>query len=412
MDVAYARGWSLGLDLRLLLPDAARSCSGDEGDRLMPPRTAVPRFARRRPRLLGPEPRPQPPRARRRRGRRWSATCATGRARARSARRYPARRARRPTSTTSSPTPTSTPSRSRRRSPRTIELAAAALEAGKHVFVEKPLAASSARGARADRARASARARADAGPHVPLQPAGRARSSELIESRRARRDLLHLDEPREPRPPPARRQRRLGSRPARLLDPPLLARRDAGRTSRALSRGCVIPDTPDVAFINLEFPSGTIAHVELVVARAEQAAPDDDRRLARRWSSTTTRAPSRCASSTRASMLPDPETFGEYQLTLPHRRHRLAARRRGRAARARAARTSARAIRTGSTPRSSARARARGRPDDRGGRRARSPPAESASGSKPCSSPPDPRLPAGCRLVVRTGRETGNTPFG
>ena len=32
-------------------------------------------------------------------------------------------------------------------------------------------------------------------------------------------------------------------------------------------------------------------------------------------------------------MLRDPETFGEYQLTLPHGRHRLAARRRRRAAR-------------------------------------------------------------------------------
>ncbi len=31
----------------------------------------------------------------------------------------------------------------------------------------------------------------------------------------------------------------------------------------AISRGCVIPDIPDVAFINLEFASGTIAHVEL-----------------------------------------------------------------------------------------------------------------------------------------------------
>src|SRR5437016_10766450 len=31
----------------------------------------------------------------------------------------------------------------------------------------------------------------------------------------------------------------------------------------ALSRSCVIPNMPDVAFINLEFPSGTIAHVEL-----------------------------------------------------------------------------------------------------------------------------------------------------
>ncbi len=51
------------------------------------------------------------------------------------------------------------------------------------------------------------------------------------------------------------------------------------------------------------------------MARAEQAAPDGDRRLASRWSSTTTRAPSRCASSTRASTSRDPETFGEYRLT-------------------------------------------------------------------------------------------------
>ena len=30
-----------------------------------------------------------------------------------------------------------------------------------------------------------------------------------------------------------------------------------------MARGCVMPDSPDVAFINLEFPSGTIANVEL-----------------------------------------------------------------------------------------------------------------------------------------------------
>ena len=30
-----------------------------------------------------------------------------------------------------------------------------------------------------------------------------------------------------------------------------------------MSRGCIMPDTPDVAFINLEFPSGAVAHVEL-----------------------------------------------------------------------------------------------------------------------------------------------------
>jgi predicted dehydrogenase len=31
----------------------------------------------------------------------------------------------------------------------------------------------------------------------------------------------------------------------------------------AMTRGCVIPSTPDVAFIDLAFGSGTIAHVEL-----------------------------------------------------------------------------------------------------------------------------------------------------
>ena len=45
-------------------------------------------------------------------------------------------------------------------------------DAGKHVFVEKPLAASSRGGARAGRARRARRAGADAGAHVPLQPAG------------------------------------------------------------------------------------------------------------------------------------------------------------------------------------------------------------------------------------------------
>ena len=33
--------------------------------------------------------------------------------------------------------------------------------------------------------------------------------------------------------------------------------------STALSRGCILPGMPDVAFINLEFPSSTVAHVEL-----------------------------------------------------------------------------------------------------------------------------------------------------
>ena len=84
-------------------------------------------------------------------------------------------------------------------------------------------------------ARRRARPRAHAGPHVPVQPA-REHDPRADRRRRARRDLLHLDEPREPRPAPARRQRRLGSRPARLLDPALLARRDADARDRAQPR--------------------------------------------------------------------------------------------------------------------------------------------------------------------------------
>ena len=68
----------------------------------------------------------------------------------------------------------------------------------------------------------------------------------------------------------------------------------------ALSRGCIIPDTPDVAFINLEFAIVDHRQRRAVVARAEQAAPDDGRSARGRWSSTTTRAPSRCGSSTPA----------------------------------------------------------------------------------------------------------------
>ena len=170
---------------------------------------------------------------------------------------------------------------------------------------------------------------------------------ELIARGRARRHLLHLDEPREPRPPPARRQRRLGPRPARLLDPALLARRDADARRRAMSRGCVIPDIPDVAFINLEFAVGHDRARRALVARAEQAAPDDDRRLAEdgRLRRHEHRAGARLRLRRRRCR--DPETFGEYQLTLPHRRHRLAARRRRRAALPRAGATSAAAIRDG-----------------------------------------------------------------
>ena len=82
----------------------------------------------------------------------------------------------------------------------------------------------------------------------------------------------------------------------------------------ALSRSCVLPGTPDVTFINLEFPSGTIGHVELA-----WLAPSKLRRTAVVGSQKmvvyddTSSEPVRIFDS--GVSLPDPETFGEYKLT-------------------------------------------------------------------------------------------------
>jgi predicted dehydrogenase len=82
----------------------------------------------------------------------------------------------------------------------------------------------------------------------------------------------------------------------------------------ALSRGCVIQDIPDVAFIDLEFASGTLAHVELswlapsklrrttIVGSRKMIVYDD-----------TSNEPVRVFDS--GVQLPDPTTFGEYKLT-------------------------------------------------------------------------------------------------
>jgi predicted dehydrogenase len=82
----------------------------------------------------------------------------------------------------------------------------------------------------------------------------------------------------------------------------------------ALSRGFVIPSIPDVAFIDLEFASGTIAHVELswlapsklrrttIVGSQKMVVYDD-----------TSTEPIRIFDS--GVVLKEPETFGEYRLT-------------------------------------------------------------------------------------------------
>jgi predicted dehydrogenase len=82
----------------------------------------------------------------------------------------------------------------------------------------------------------------------------------------------------------------------------------------ALSRGFVMPSTPDVAFINLEYDSGIIAHVEL-----SWLAPSKLRRTAIVGSEKmvvyddTSAEPIRIYDSGVA--LRDPASFGEYKLT-------------------------------------------------------------------------------------------------
>lgn len=82
----------------------------------------------------------------------------------------------------------------------------------------------------------------------------------------------------------------------------------------ALSRGCVVPNLPDVAFVSLVFPSGTIAHVELswlapsklrrtAVVGSEQMVVYDD----------TSDEPVRVFDS--GVVPPNPLTFGEFRMS-------------------------------------------------------------------------------------------------
>ena len=127
------------------------------------------------------------------------------------------------------------------------------------------------------------------------------------------------------------------------------------------------PATPDVAFIDLEFPSETIAHVEL--PGSPRASCGERRSSARaRWSSTTTRAPSRCGFSIRGSSAgrprPSASTNSRYRTgdivsLRVNAAEPLSVSRCG---------TSAARVRPGRLP-LVCRARPRGRADDRSGRR-------------------------------------------
>jgi len=82
----------------------------------------------------------------------------------------------------------------------------------------------------------------------------------------------------------------------------------------ALSSGCVMPDTPDVAFIQLEYGSGVVANVELA-----WLAPSKLRRTTVVGSQKMVVYDDTSAESVRVFdsgvNLPDPESFGEYRLS-------------------------------------------------------------------------------------------------
>jgi predicted dehydrogenase len=192
------------------------------------------------------------------------------------------------------------------------ELAAAALEAGKHVFVEKPLAASS------EQAIALIELAARSG--LVLMPGHTFLYSPPVNLGRHLIDSGELGEIYFI----STSRVNLG-----LHQPDVSVVWDLGphdfsilrywlgempvRVS-AVSRSCVIATTPDVAFINLEFASGTIAHVEL-----SWLAPSKLRRTAIVGSQRmvvyddTSTEPIRIFDS--GADLPDPQTFGEFRLT-------------------------------------------------------------------------------------------------
>jgi predicted dehydrogenase len=193
-----------------------------------------------------------------------------------------------------------------------FELASAALSAGKHVFVEKPLAASTCESA------SLIRLAADAG--LVLMPGHTFLYSPPVN---AVRDLIQSGELGDiyfismSRVNLGLHQKDvsvvwdLGPHDFSIL------RYWLGETPThvaAMSRACILPQIPDVAFINLEFGSGTLAHAELAwlapgklrrttVVGSEKMVLYDD----------TSNEPVRIFDA--GVDLPDPQSFGEYRLT-------------------------------------------------------------------------------------------------
>jgi len=192
------------------------------------------------------------------------------------------------------------------------EFAAAALDAGKHVFVEKPLAASSTEGEALIRL-AEEHGRVLMPGHTFLYSPpvnlihhliedGELGEIYFISSSRVNLGIHQSD---------VSVMWDLGPHDFSILRYWLKAM--PARVS-AMSRSCVIPGVADVAFVDLEFPNGTLAHVEL-----SWLAPSKLRRTAIVGSEKmvvyddTSTEPVRLFDS--GVMLREPQTFGEYRLT-------------------------------------------------------------------------------------------------
>ena len=193
-----------------------------------------------------------------------------------------------------------------------FELARTALEAGKHVFVEKPLAASLEEGEELVRL-ASQRGLILMPGHTflyspPVQlvkdliSAGELGDIYFVSTSRVNLGLHQSD---------ASVVWDLGPHDFSILQYWL---GELPSHVTALSRGCILPGTPDVAFVNVEYPSGIIAHVELawlapsklrrttIVGSQKMVVYDD-----------TSGEPVRVFDS--GVTIRDPDSFGEFQLS-------------------------------------------------------------------------------------------------
>ncbi len=192
------------------------------------------------------------------------------------------------------------------------ELAAAALDAGKHVFVEKPLANSSQEALELiDRAKQAGVVLMPG--HTFLYSPPVMKIKELIDAN-ALGDLYFISMSRVNlglHQPDVSVVWDLGPHDFSILrfwldDVPVQV--------SAMTRDCVLPGIPDVAFVNMQFSTGTIAHLEL-----SWLAPSKLRRTAIVGSDKMlvyddlSTEPIRIFDS--GAELRDPETFGEYRLS-------------------------------------------------------------------------------------------------